>query len=70
MKKKKKTIQKMRRKWNLVRSGGIKVIPGHNSHAGLQVLKLKTKKEVLRGHFRHEDSVSTSFSLVQAEKVV
>ena len=25
MKKKKKTIQKMRRKWNLVRSGGIKV---------------------------------------------
>ena len=28
MKKKKKTIHKMRRKWNLVRSGGIKVIPG------------------------------------------
>ena len=25
MKKKKKTIQKMRRKWNLVKSGGIKV---------------------------------------------
>ena len=52
MKKKKKTIQKMRRKWNLVRSGGIKVIPGHNSHAGLQVLKLKTKKEVLKRSFQ------------------
>ena len=33
-------------------NGGIKVIPGHNSHAGLQVLKLKTKKEVLKRSFQ------------------
>ena len=52
MKKKKKTIQKMKRKWKLVRSGGIKVIPGHNSHAGLRVLKLKTNKEVLKRSFQ------------------